>query len=251
MVTAEEWSLAFDILWNNLMSNQAPGITLYEKGVLLTRAQEALVKDIFSPKTNALAEGFDDSERRQSDFSSLMQVVAANPIDSSSVTNRLDKRSVAKYYEYPDDMFIVLNEVFQSTLTSGGISTVKTYDVVPLSYTEYSRLMRKPYKFPQKGIVWRLFGEHLDNGKQVLELIGKFPSDQNLTFSYTFRYVRRPAPIVLETQTGEEPSIEGETTESSPVCELPEHLHEEILYRAVQLAKVAWIDNPSQINNTR
>ena len=67
-------------------------------------------------------------------------------------------------------------------------------------------------------------------------MIGRF--FDNLT--YSVRYVRKPNPIILVRldDIGDELSIEG-VREESP-CELPEHLHEEILQRAVELAKAAW-----------
>ena len=61
----------FNLLWNNIASDKAPGLEKYEISVLMTQAQEALVKDYFSARSNALAEGFDDSIRRQSDFRTL------------------------------------------------------------------------------------------------------------------------------------------------------------------------------------
>lgn len=47
MKSVTEWSTEFDILWNNIMSNQAPGLTKYEKSVFLTRAEEAVVTGIY------------------------------------------------------------------------------------------------------------------------------------------------------------------------------------------------------------
>ena len=37
-MTTQEFSLEFDILYNNITSNQAPGLTEYEKSVFLTKA---------------------------------------------------------------------------------------------------------------------------------------------------------------------------------------------------------------------
>ena len=38
-----EFSSEFDILYNNIMSNTAPGLDEYEKSVFLTQAQEQLI----------------------------------------------------------------------------------------------------------------------------------------------------------------------------------------------------------------
>ena len=248
MTTAAEWSLGFDLFWNNLMSNQAPGVEEYEKGVLLTRAQDDIVKDYFSGKTNNLGEGFDDSERRQSDFSTLVETVK---LDSASAPSGdvapLYKGNELKYYKYPSNVFIVLNEV--ASATAGGTTTF--YTVVPVSFAEYARLTKKPYKYPPKGQAWRLItssGGSGENAYKRIELIARFPA--NSSVDYTVRYVRRPKPIVLENQEEPQLGADGVVTVQTPVCELPEQLHDEILYRAVNLAKVMWTD-PSNIQQTK
>ena len=231
-----EWSLEFDQMYNNITSNQAPGLTEHEKSIFLTRAQEALVKDYLSPKSNALGEGFDDSERRQSDFAYLIKVETKSEV-TSSLPTKLDARS--KVFEYPSDLLVVYNEQIQT----GSGSTLKIWDVVPLSYAEYNRLMKKPYKYPLKGLAWRL--QLIGSGENKrAEVVADFPGSG--TFSYLVRGVERPAPIIL-------PDVQGDTTTTTTElyvngshnvasCALPEHLHDEILQRAVILAKLAWTD---------
>ena len=51
MTTSEDWSLQFDLLYNNISSNQAPGLTEYEKSVFLTQAQEAVILDLYKGLT--------------------------------------------------------------------------------------------------------------------------------------------------------------------------------------------------------
>ena len=74
-MTTQEFSSEFDILYNNIMSNAAPGLDEYEKSVFLTKAQEEILKNYFNPKGNKYQEGFDDNEKRQIDFSSLVTVI--------------------------------------------------------------------------------------------------------------------------------------------------------------------------------
>ena len=47
-MTNKEFSYEFDILYNNIMSNQAPGLDDYEKSVFLTKAQENIVLELYS-----------------------------------------------------------------------------------------------------------------------------------------------------------------------------------------------------------
>ena len=64
-------SSVFDALWNNIASNQAPGLNEYEKSLFLTKAQYEIVKNYFNPRGNKYQQGFDGSPKRQSDFSTL------------------------------------------------------------------------------------------------------------------------------------------------------------------------------------
>ena len=47
-MTNAEFEREFDILYNSIMSNAAPSIDIYEKSVLLTKAQEELVTSIYN-----------------------------------------------------------------------------------------------------------------------------------------------------------------------------------------------------------
>ena len=51
-----EFSNEFDVLYNNIMSNAAPGLNEYEKSVFLTKGQEEIVKNYFNPKGNKYGE---------------------------------------------------------------------------------------------------------------------------------------------------------------------------------------------------
>lgn len=77
----QEFSNTFDTLLNSYNTQALFGetsskreITLdeYEKSVLLTQAQDIIVKSYFDSISNPLGQGFDDSIRRQLDFSALI-----------------------------------------------------------------------------------------------------------------------------------------------------------------------------------
>ena len=149
-MTNSELSNEFDVLYNNITSNQAPGLNEYEKSVFLTKAQDEIVKAYFDPKLNKPQEGFDGSERRQIDFSMLVKTEAMNEVTTSVVS--LYPLGHSKFYAIPDKAMMFINE---SLAVSRNSSTVYL-TVVPLSYTEYSRLMSKPFKRPVKNQAWRL-----------------------------------------------------------------------------------------------
>lgn len=154
-MTEGEMSTEFDVLYQNITSNQAPGLNEYEKSVLLTKAEYALIIDYFNNRTDQVGGGFDGSIKRQYDFSNLLRtkpLILLNKFEElSDVMNKIDKRSIV--YAFPNDYFLAVNEILSDTKYQ--------YDVISLAYPEYDRLMLKPYSFPVKKGAWRLISGKL------------------------------------------------------------------------------------------
>ena len=296
-MTNTEFSNEFDILYNSITSNQAPGLDEYEKSVFLTKAQDEIIKAYFNPKSNKTQEGFDGSEKRQIDFSMLIKNVNYVPIiiKSENITTgtkvintmnelykaiipggaynilpeeykinsdafkidqgTIDEHSGIVYFVSPfiessfdmrnntksvtieEDILMILNEWANVNRRTSDNNIRLT--VTPLTYTEYSRLMSKPYKRPLKNIAWRL----LDNstGLRKAEII--VGSEDTIT-KYSIRYLKRPRAIRLI--TFDDATLDG--SNEIQECELDPILHPEILQRAVELAKSAYTgDLQSQI----
>lgn len=304
-MTNEEFINEFDVLYNSITSNQAPGLNEYEKSVFLTKAQDEIVKSYFNPRNNKTQEGFDSNERRQIDFSMIMRsqsYKAITAIDDKSISisdapevintlgellpyikpNENIEDNRAPKYKINSDILPKLNtanfEVSTSPLT--GYITISPFKesffdmrdntksvsiepnllmfineyvtvlrgsnntrlvVLPINYTEYSRIMNKPFKRPLRNQAWRLLDN--SNGYKKAELIIG-PNDT--IDSYTVRYIKRPRAIRLIGFTSDNVTIDGESTMQS--CELDPILHQEILQRAVELAKASYSgDLQSQI----
>lgn len=94
-MSVEEMDNMFDVLYNNITSNQAPGLNAYEKSVFLTKGQDEILKNYFNPKSkgNNTQEGFDGSVKRQVDFSMLTTVAttSATSYTYSLVSGKTDK----------------------------------------------------------------------------------------------------------------------------------------------------------------
>lgn len=227
-MTIQEFSDGFDLLYSNVTSNQAPGLNEWEKSVFLTKAEKEIVKNYFTANSvgNTIKEGFDDSAKRQADFSVLMKTSACTSV-TMSATNKIDERS--EVFSYPNDVYIVINE----TVKIG--SAVK--QVIPLRYDEYTRLMSKPFKRPLKNQVWRLINSGSVAGTVATKRVEIIAGVGETVSSYSVRYVRVPKPIIVADLDGL--TIDGQSTASSE-CEIDPILHEDILQRAVELAKIAW-----------
>ena len=231
-MTNPELSNEFDVLYNNITSNQAPGIDEYEKSVFLTRGQDDVLKAYFDPRTNKPQQGYDGSEIRQIDFSMVTVVKDYTSFTSAIFDPRPNNKSVV----LEKDILMLINE--QLIVTRDG--KTEYLQVVPVMYDEYRRLMSKPYKRPLKFQAWRLLNTSEGSNKSDL-IIG--PND-TLT-KYSIRYVKRPRPSILSDLEGNL-SIDGQTTAQE--CELDPILHREILQRAVELAKASYTgDLQSQV----
>lgn len=229
-MTTQEFSNEFDVLYNNIMSNQAPGLDEYEKSVFLTKAQLEILKNYFNPKGNKYGQGFDENAKRQIDFSTLITVAKPSQYTSEGGYVKFDDRSFL--YKMPQDILLMLNET--------GINTVdgvkRLISIIPMNYEEYARLMSKPWKQPLKNQGWRLF-QSTGGVDFISEVVIKYNS--SLT-DYKIRYVKRPKPIILANLADEYSNVSIEGVDTITECELDPILHPEILQRAVELAKSAY-----------
>lgn len=259
-MSIEEFSWRFDVLYNSITSNQAPGLDELEKSMFLTKAQDEIVKNHFTAesKGNTLGKGFDGNQKRQADFSMLMTSKRLQQSTSITDEDHFDPRSLA--FEWPEKIFIMINE--QLVFKSDTENVMR--QVIPLTFDDYTRLMSKPYKQPLKNQAWRLLTgssvEKVDNPNsetasmedvptKVAEIIVTSPdytkyckTNSGYTTYYNLRYIKEPNPIILvdlDEYSGNQLSINGKNEASE--CELDPILHEEILQRAVELAKTAWL----------
>lgn len=236
-MTTQEFSNEFDVLYNNIMSNQAPGIDEYEKSVFLTKAQNEILKNYFNPKGNKYNEGFDDNEKRQIDFSTLIKVVEPEEYSEDSYI-KFDERS--HLYKMPTDVLFVLNETAINDVE--GIQ--RLINIVPINFNEYSRIISKPYKQPLKNQGWRLFQTSSEGVDFISEVIVK----SNTSISkYKVRYVKRPKPIILVNLEDNYSNVSIDNEVGPIECELDPILHPEILQRAVELAKAAYVGDINSI----
>ena len=257
-MTNAEFSNEFDVLYNSITSNQAPGLDEYEKSVFLTKAQDEIVKSYFNPRSNKTQEGFDSNERRQIDFSMIMRSHVYQITQSGDIpvipfkSSFFDMRDNTKSVDLNEDILMFVNEYVE---VSRGSSTARL-TVLPINYVEYSRLMSKPYKRPLKNQAWRLL-DNSDGHKRAELVVG--PID-NIT-KYVTRYVKRPRAIILDVLSDGtsldgyvgadkdgNPTTDIKKATQGVTCELDPILHPEILQRAVELAKASYTgDLQSQI----
>lgn len=232
-MTITEFSTEFDVLYNNIMSNQAPGIDEYEKSVFLTKAQDEILKNYFNPLGNKYREGYDGSRKRHIDFSTLLETAYPELYEGEDI-KVFDDREIL--YSMPNDIFIIVNE--QAVQVVKDTNTKIPISIIPLGDEGLIKMNAKPFKQPIKNQGWRLIHSKGD-GTYIIGLIVSYGDSIE---DYRIRYVRKPKPIILVNlynEYGEGVSINGETDVTE--CELDPLIHPEILQRAVELAKSSYI----------
>ena len=262
-MTTSEFSNMFDALLNSYATQATFGdqasrqeivLDEYEKSVLLTQAQDIIVKQYFERTSANL--GFDESERRQIDFSNLI-TVGSVPHNATNPSPSTTFAEGSWLFSLPNmtitgggnnKVLFILNErlVISKTTTDpiAGTSTTdkKIYVVVPINYHEYDRQMSKPFAQPLKKQAWRLLQDDANSSTYESPIVEIVPTEvahdlvtkSNYTPTYKIRFVRRPKPIILVPLGDSGLSIDEENEVSE--CELNPILHMDILNKAVELA---------------
>lgn len=234
-MNVNEFSNEFDVLYNNIMSNAAPGVDEYEKSVFLTKAQLEIIRNYFNPESNKNKQGFDDSPKRQIDFSSIIKTTT--PSTYTGIYTKFDDKS--KVYSLPSDLLYIINE--SATVTLNNVS--KNISIIPLTFSQYLQQINKPYKYPLKNQGWRLIlnaqnGPILGQSGTIANVAEVIINPNYILSQYKIRYIFKPNPIILTDLMSSGLSIEGMTMPSE--CQLDSSIHQEILQRAVELAKSAY-----------
>lgn len=201
-MTLEEFSTEFDVLYNSITSNAAPGFNDYEKSVLLTLAQEELIKSYFVANNNTTGVGLDGSQKRHYDFSTLIKIKTLDNIIYSIWTTRLITGVSVPVFKDANNIFLVPNDVF---LVLNEHLTVKnnSYIVFPISYDSYNLLMSKPFPYPNKRQAWRL--DSSINGEIAATKVihvsdDKDINNKNITFESIYH---KPLNIEINIKNGD------------------------------------------------
>lgn len=231
-MTTEEFSDAFDTLVNSTANIDGFGSidsTLkfdeYEKSYFLTKAQEEVVRELYTGK-NRFGESFEKTEELRRLLNNLI-VTHKQPL---SEENYNDLALTDKSYLVPifDDVMYIIYEAVRLKDDSLGCYSGTVINVQPITHDEYNKIKDNPFRGPTRYKALRL--DTNDNQPiNCVEIISKYACDE-----YIVRYLKKLNPIILVNLDDSNVSIDGETKKHD--CELNSILHEYILERAVGMA---------------
>lgn len=192
----------------------------YEKSMFLTKAQEEIVKELY---TNG---SFEETESMRRALEVLVKTANIEPEATEATDSIVPVDGVSKTFELPDDVWYIVYEAATLDDESLGCKDGISASIVPVTHDDYYRSARNPFKRPNDIRVFRL-----DLTSNRVELISKYTIG-----NYFVRYVAKPTPIIL---TDISPlTIDGESTEQE--CMLNSAIHRLILDRAVHLAAIKY-----------
>jgi hypothetical protein len=203
----------FQLVYNNLASNLAPGLDVYEISMYLTKAYFSLVEEAYY-------------NYEQSEFfrKFLIGLVKSKKIPSSnSDIEKIASGSI--FFKIPEDVLYVLYESLEMSDKANKCIQGKSIKIVPVTHDDFHNTYENPFKFN----LTKALRLDVSNGDNYAEIVSKDPSVK----SYNIRYIKKPLPIILETLTGED-KIEGIQEETE--CELNSTVFPKIVQLAAKMA---------------
>lgn len=227
-MTATEFRHEFDLLYNNIMSDMAPGLDDYEVSVFLTQAQEEIVSQLYGGSGNF--DGFESNEKVRRNL--------ANLIHTTQVQDISNPTAVGRYFEYDitlsGNLLVLISE--RAEVMDTVCNAKKYVNVQPVKYDEINKILENPFRRPNNHKVLRM-----DMDTTHIKIISA--SDVS---TYEYNWLQKPAPIILS----DLPSgftINGlsnaPASATAPASALDESLHRPIIKYAVQLAEASWASN--------
>ena len=259
-MNATEFKKQFNLLYNNINNNAAPGLKDKEIEMFLNKAQDEIVKQHVMGLSTNYQVGINQASKRDVELDSLIKtcnyVEATTPISSyynpEGFIFELEEVQNSK-----PDVLVELSErmIIRKTqrLDGGGFKEwfTKPLDIVELSYTQLNKFMSGVYRYPKKNQCWKIRHDSqveiilpvnlLNDYWETEEYNGSDPAPTHpitWEFKYMMTYVSCPPEIDI-------------TSVSNPAgCSLPETIHPEILQRAVELAKAAYASQDVNVQMT-
>lgn len=227
-----EFYSEFNLVYNNLASNQAAGLDKYEIGVYLTKSQEAI--------TDALYAEFEKSEEARRKLANLVKTAKLKPI--SVPNNEIIYPEYTITYDLNHDINgtaisvrYIINEQLKMSMKADICIRGKHIDIKPCTHDEIDSYIKNPFRFNNRRAL-RLDTSLRNNiTPQYIEILVKGkPEDYSNIDYYQIRYIENPAPIILEDMTGTDDYINGIQTQSE--ASLPSTTHRQIVEIAAKMA---------------
>lgn len=207
----QEFYNEFNLVYNNLASNQAPGLDKYEISVYLTKAEELYVDTLYAE--------FEKSEDARRKLTPIVIPAKLNPITIAS--DKIIYPDYTTTYETLDNIRYIINEQVVLGNTDDRCTRNLRLKVQPILHDEIDSIVNNPFKFNNR----RALRLDIDNYIEIL-------TKEKPVSYYQVRYVKNPDPIILDDFDEKINGRNHITLEGS----LPKETHRKIVEIAAKLA---------------
>jgi len=204
-LTAKEMEYEAKVEYEALASGAAPGYTSRQWSILLTKAQEKLVRECIS-------QGWDRDETSRRIITKLLH------------SFEVKKKDIEEFSLYGWDNAYKI-ELYNDYFHMAGDVANGNVKVKPVEYDSIQANIDNPYRKPYEKEFWRLWF----NKYAVIITDGT-----DLT-SYSCICIKKPEPIITANLGEKNKAIEGETEKKD--CKLDPIAHRDIVSRAAGLAE--------------
>lgn len=227
-MTNQEFFNLFQFRMDKIATNALGSFTAVEIQAIANEAQEELVIQRFDHKLNKTNEGFESTEKRTED---LAEIVRYKNLLPDTTTGFFPN---SKYITLPNTLLLTTptyEDVHWFTIFEDATVNLDDCNNITIDPNKYTRIpvyraanqalntfFSDPFNKPTKDRIYRLSTE----GNKCLLV---HAPGLSIT-SYNIGYIRKPKPIDLVTST----------TLGSPVSELGDHMHNQLLNKTVEIA---------------
>lgn len=223
----QEFKSEFNLVYNNLSSNQAPGLDPYEISVYLTKAQEIVTDSIYA-----------EFEKSETARRKLATIVVTAKLDKIQVPDaRIIFPQYTTTFKPLTDVRYIINEQLVTGKDADPCIKEKFIKVQPILHDEINNIIENPYRFNNHRAL-RLDTSY--NNSNYIEILTKF--DGKYIDYYQIRYVKNPEPIMIynTVDDGITDTINGVTppnqTNTYILGSLPKETHRQIVEIAAKMA---------------
>ena len=208
----------FNLVYNNLGSNKAPGLDKYEISVYMTKSQDIIEDGLYRE--------FEHSEEARKKLSNMLHTEILYPVQN---VDNYKLFSDDTMFELPEDLKYIVNEKIKMSPTADYCVKNKFISVQPCLHDEVDRIKKNPYRF-NAGRALRL--DTSVNGVKYSEIVSMLSGIEY----YQVRYIKKCKPIILvDLRTiGDDLSIDDKKGVSQ--ASLDESLHRQIVETAARMA---------------
>jgi len=222
-MTADQMYNEFEIAYEAIASGDAPGYSPYEVSILLTQAQDNIIKNLVGTGLE-----YDDSKA----------LVLGPQIETSTYTTFASATMYPSTFTFEVDQTLfwsIVNERLKET------NTGSTIEVKPIDHSYFAANVDNPYKKP---VNTRYFWRFIEKGAINSNWYVYGPDSIH---TYYINYLEKPDPIIVP-GVDLDTVIDGTTVDATIVldgldCEYNSLIHRDIVNRAAKMGK-AFIGDP-------